>query len=724
MNSHTMQQLEKIIKKKDKECQRLTDLLKEKTMTIQKLEEAQDWSEGILAHVPGHVYWLNRDNIYLGCNDLHAKTADLDSRQQIVGKTNFDMPWAKEADAINALNNLVMSTNTSQSKEEQATIHGVWHTFISQKVPLKNKENKVIGLLGISIDITEQKLLQQSLKEAKEKAEVANKAKSEFIANMSHDIRTPLTGILGLTQEMIDVADNAHLSLLQPSHSKENDNLLLSHMVETVQEDGQYLLNAADELLQLLSEILETMRLDSGKVSEKPESFNLHELIEHNIELMQPVARHKKLTLSSEIKTSIPLYFRGLRNYLDRTILNLLSNALKFTDQGFVKINVQLLGSSTSHPGQTAELQITVEDSGAGIPKDKFETIFEHFSRLTSSYQGIYKGAGLGLYTVKRYIEAMKATINVESEVGKGTRFIINLPLIVSDHSDREKQSYRMPKKPSNVQQPKTSKKPENITKAKAKAFVLIVEDNRAAAIAIKACLKHADCAADLAENGMMALKMVQENVYDLILMDIGLPDIEGIEVTRQIRALNSPYTSKVPIIAVTGHADDPTKKAEALAAGMQAVFSKPLPLPTLEALLKQFVFHRNEDHEAVAEQMLKASANDSEIIDWEASVNIMNGDEDCVRELISMFSDDLKLSKETIAKAYASHDNETLRKELHRVRGGVAYLKLPQLDKALAQFHESVKESPQNPEQLNARYSHLQDAMKAFWNVWEKKAF
>ncbi|MBA3536178.1 MAG: response regulator [Tatlockia sp.] len=123
--------------------------------------------------------------------------------------------------------------------------------------------------------------------------------------------------------------------------------------------------------------------------------------------------------------------------------------------------------------------------------------------------------------------------------------------------------------------QPKTPQKPEQIKKINAKANVLIVEDNSAAAIAVKSCLKHADCAADLAENGMMALKRVQENVYDLILMDIGWPDIEGIEVTRQIRALNTSYTSKVPIIAISGHADDPVKKAEALAAGMQDVFSK-----------------------------------------------------------------------------------------------------------------------------------------------------
>ena len=170
------------------------------------------------------------------------------------------------------------------------------------------------------------------------------------------------------------------------------------------------------------------------------ESFDLRELVKHNIELTQPIARHKQLQLSCEIDDCIPTYLRGLRNYLHRTLLNLLSNALKFTNEGFVKIKVQLLSNNqlAYSLGDTVGLKISIQDSGIGIPEDKFETVFE---------QGLYKGAGLGLYAVKRYIEGMQATIKVESEVGQGTCFIIILPLTVSDHSGyREKISYRMSK--------------------------------------------------------------------------------------------------------------------------------------------------------------------------------------------------------------------------------------------------------------------------------------
>ncbi|WP_019218424.1 ATP-binding protein [Legionella tunisiensis] len=241
--------------------------------------------------------------------------------------------------------------------------------------------------------------------------------------------------------------------------------------------------------------------------------------------------------MSFDIEQSIPTYFSGLRHYLDRTLLNLLSNALKFTNSGFVKITVKSLDerNSSYDPGDKMNLQLMVEDSGIGIPEDKFETIFEHFSRLTPAYEGLYKGAGLGLYTVKNYIEAMNATINIESEVGKGTCFIITLPLHVSDHSDREKPPDVKPQTPTiQVSLSQHASKGEESAKTNAVASVLVVEDNPLAAKSLQVYLKRFQCAHDHAENGMEALTMVQNNDYDLILMDIGLPDVDGIEVTKK----------------------------------------------------------------------------------------------------------------------------------------------------------------------------------------------
>jgi two-component system, OmpR family, aerobic respiration control sensor histidine kinase ArcB len=696
--------------------------------------------ETLIENMPCNVYWMDSDCRMAGCNQNVLSMLNM-THEQFKGKTyeelsnlcNWPEGLAKKLknDDLHVLKtgNPIFGIEDPPIPQASDTVLN----FLTSRVPLSNNEGKVIGVAGISVDIT-------ALKEAREAAEAANKAKSEFIANMSHDLRLPLTGILGLTEGLIDVADNTLVSLQQaPStHSREivaKYQTLLKQLIDVVQEDGQLVLGSADELLQLLNEILETMRLESGKVSEKAESFDLRELVNHNIELMQAVASHRGLELISEIDEHIPRYFGGFRNYLDRTLLNLLSNGLKFTKKGFVKLKVELPAEHNKvyYPGDKVELKITVQDTGIGIPKDKFKTIFEHFSRLTPSYQGIYKGAGLGLYTVNRYIEAMEATIDVESEVGKGTSFIIKTPLTVSDHSDREKSFYRAPKpKTVPMMQPDTADKlrylaakEDKTEEAVATIKILIVEDNPIAAKSVQGTItrSYSHCVCDKVVNGKQAVKKAEENRYDFILMDIGLPDIDGIEVTKQIRAFKNPQIAQVPIVALTGHASNKEMKEEALAAGMQDVFAKPLNSATLESLMQQYVFKPEEKIASVKEtESQKIHAHErAEIIDWPKCLEQLDGDEKCLHELLAELVIDLKMSQEKLAKSYAAHDVLALRAELHRVRGGLAYLSLPQLDQAFAEFHEAVKAIPQNPKQLKKLYSQLQHAMTAFWKYTEE---
>jgi two-component system, OmpR family, aerobic respiration control sensor histidine kinase ArcB len=690
----------------------------------------------IVEKMPGNVWWKNRELCYLGCNDRVLSVLGL-SRNQFIGKTDHEL-WGKEiADELLKTDLHVLHTGETINLEEVLVEKDNTQVImLTNKSPYYDKQGNIIGIVGTSTDITARKKMEEELDKAKNSAEAASKAKSEFIANMSHDLRLPLTGILGLTEGLIDVADNTLVSLQQVSSTQMTEivakyQTLLNKIIEVVREDGQLVLDSADELLQLLNEILETVRIESGKVSEKAESFDLRELVNHNIELTQVVARHRGLELLSEIDEHIPKYFSGLRNYLDRTLLNLLGNALKFTEKGFVKLKVELQTGQSAiyHPGDNIELKLTVQDTGIGIPKDKFKTIFEHFSRLTPSYQGIYKGAGLGLYTVNHYIEAMGAKIDVESEVGKGTRFIIKLPLTVSDHSDREKKSYRAPKpKAVPMIQARPSAKKEKAKEAEktdATTRILIVEDNSVAAKSVQNKITHtySHCACDKAENGKQALKMAEENPYDFVLMDIGLPDIDGIEVTRKIRALNNPQRAQVPIVALTGHGSNYELKKEALAAGMQDVLTKPLSFSELELLMKQYIFRPEEKLASRKEtKFTKAEVQDiTLIIDWSQCLKQYSGDEKLVRELLSALAIDLKMSQEKLAKAYEAHDDEALRAELHRVRGGVVCLTLPQLDKALSEFHAAVKAIPQNPKQLEELYTQVQYAMAAFLSYTQR---
>ena len=682
--------------------------------------------KSIINALPGNYWWKDLSGRYLGCNENVSRTLQLPAPDYVIGKTDYELPWSKYADHLVKHDNEVITGEKTITKEENIlALSGELLTFLVVKTPLYNSVKKMIGTIGVSFDVTELKKAQKELEKSKSKAELASRSKSEFIANMSHDIRTPITGMLGLVQDMINTADKARASLQQQKPLKNisaNRDALLNDIVTKVQSDGDLLVGATDELLQLCNEILEVVCLETGKPSQQVESFNFHELVKHNIELLQPTAQHKKLNLFYEIADNVPTFLKGLCIYLDRSLLNLISNALKFTEKGFVKVTASLLDANMKTPqvGDTITLKLTVDDSGMGIPKDKFDTIFEHFSRLTSSYQGVYKGAGLGLYTVKRYIEAMKGQITLDSEVDKGTRFTLTLPFIVSDHADRKKESIRPPKPTPTLGIKAAKTELSEVPTEKAAATVLLVEDSVLAARAAKASLKSFGCAIDVAETGKQAVSMAQRNKYNLILMDIGLPDFTGGEATQKIRALSDPEKANVPIVALTGHAGNPDKRQEALDAGMQDVLNKPVQPLALELILNSYVFKKSNAQKAKPITTDKTTC-DVTVLDWDACVRMMQGDAAMARELLSLLASELKETAPLLAKDYANKNTTVLRDTLHRLCGGVCYLKTPQLEHALKMFQEAVKAEPQDPQHLEKTHTELQQAIATFLQTWEK---
>ena len=707
---------------------------------IQKAERKIFELDSIIAQTPGNLYWFNKDNVYLGCNEQSAKILGM-TRSETTGQ---DLRYLMKT--LKTFDNTLVDILITQGQEvirtgkpllniEEPPFAGADNKFryyLASKVPLRNKEGEIYAVIGISTDITDMKEIEVKLRDQKEKALAASKSKSEFIANMSHDLRTPITGILGMVQDMLNIANQTESSLKQEqlgAISSPKNTFLLTNIIETVQRDSQLLLSSTDELLQLCNEILEVVSLESGKSTERLESFNLRELIEHNVELLQPIAQHKKLILSHEISQAVPNYLNGLRIYLDRILLNLISNALNFTESGFVKVKARLSkANNTNHQtGDNVTLQIFVEDSGIGIPKDKLNTIFEHFSRLIPAYEGLHKGAGLGLYTVKRYVKEMKGKIVVDSDVGMGTCFTVMLPFIISDHADRVKKSIRFPKilKPA-VDATDIILKIENSSTIKeAAGNILVVEDNALATIAIQLALKSFNCSAEIAENGAQAVEKAQSGNYDLILMDIGLPDFSGVEAAKQIRALADTKKSQTPIVALTGHAGNPEKRQEFLDAGIQDVITKPAQPLALESILQRYVFKTAVEKKSLHEkeqQSLVAGSEPMIVIDYDACVRMCNGDSDFARELLLILDKDLKTTRKKLDKFYVDRDTQSLLAELHRVRGGVCYLKLPQLENALKVFYQAVKAEPQDSQQLKKTYAELQQAMNAFLETRESE--
>lgn len=367
---------------------------------------SQIYLENLIAAMPGHVYWKDKDGVYLGSNDRNAQIAGLALGTELVGKTDYDLPWKDQADKLREADIAVMKGGKPLITEESGFIAGEQYiTVLSHKAPLFDKKMRIIGTVGTSLDISELKRTQAALHDAKEKAEAANQAKSEFIANMSHDIRTPFSGILSLTQYL--------------------------EKQETDPEKKEYMkliVDTAQGLLNLLNEVLEITEVESGNHAVTFEKFSLPAVVQEIVAIMRTGIRQKGLNLVYEYPKDIPQNYIGDRLRMHRILLNIASNSLKFTDKGVIAIEVGL------HEiyGNDIVIKLAIMDTGIGIPEDKFDAIFEKFTRLGLSHQGLYKGTGLGLGIVKQYLNDLKGTIKVQSKLGKGTTFTCFIPLKIA----------------------------------------------------------------------------------------------------------------------------------------------------------------------------------------------------------------------------------------------------------------------------------------------------
>ncbi len=366
------------------------------------LEEKIRHLDSIIALLPGHVYWLDRSNVLEGCNDLQAQALKLSSRKAIIGKRILDLLPYDQAIALDSVNLRVMETGEPYTGEEKADMASGPGIYLSKKVPLYGQTGEVIGLLGVSFDITDRKRMEKELKLAKEKAELADQTKTDFIRNIEHDIRTPLCGIKSVTK---------YLETIETDAKK-----------KTFLSDIEI---ATNELLNYLDNIMEFSQINTGASPVILKEFDLEQVIKGIINLELAAAKDKRLELILNYEAGLPNKVIGDRFRLHRMLLNLVNNAIKFTDHGYVKINVSLVEQVTENE---VVLRIAVEDTGIGIAKKNHELIYEKFTRCDPSNKGIYKGTGLGLWIVKQFIMDLDGQIYLESELGKGSQFTCVLP--------------------------------------------------------------------------------------------------------------------------------------------------------------------------------------------------------------------------------------------------------------------------------------------------------
>jgi two-component system, OmpR family, aerobic respiration control sensor histidine kinase ArcB len=516
--------------------------------------------ETIVSKSPCYVYWKNEDFIYMGCNELLATALNLPTTDYIVGKTDYDFGWDLEkVIQYRIIDEDIIKTGKAKLNFEEIITNadGSITILLVNKMPILDDNNNVIGIVGISIDITERKEMECDLFKAKEQAEVASQAKTNFLENMRHDIRNPLAGVVGCAR------------LLQEEKDPEKSQKFIQGIIDSSQE-----------VLDFLNAILESFNASSGNIPLVMNKFDLRETLNKVITLHQSMAIQKQLALTLDIDAAIPKFLVGdsVRTY--RIILELLVNALKFTHEGYVQV-IAKLAKKDNHE---LILKIIVEDTGIGIPEDKQQDLFLRFTRLTPSCEGIYKGSGLGLSIAKQFLDDLKAEIYIDSCVGKGTKFACIIPF---KEALLEEDAFADIDIPVNVTATHTAATGAAFSKEKndewiqdllkPKRHVLLIEDNPIATLIAKSILQDNNCDVETAKDGTTAVMKATSDKYDLIFVDIGLADIDGYEVTRRIRAFEQTSNEgQACIIGLTAHVDA-HRSQTALDAGMNFVLEKPL---------------------------------------------------------------------------------------------------------------------------------------------------
>jgi PAS domain S-box-containing protein len=393
------------------------------------------------------------------------------------------------------------------------------------------KNNQPLRYISTIQDITQHKLIQNELEQAKELAEQSVKVKEQFLANMSHEIRTPLNGIMGFARLLEDT-----------SLSREQ------------QEYVRVLRTSGDNLLHIINDILDLSKIASGKIEFEEISFVMRDVVNSAFVLMKSKADEKGLSFHHSIDKKIPDSVVGDPLRLNQILLNLISNSIKFTEDGRVDVQVKLLAEDR----KTAVLGFTVKDTGIGIPQDKIGTIFESFTQASTNTTRKYGGTGLGLTISKQLIELQGGVIEVSSEEGVGTTFTFSLKFSKTSAHVRESTG--------------TPAQPQDSINTR-QLHILLAEDNPINQLLTKTVLGKWGFKLDMVENGLQVIEMMKKNNYDLVLMDLQMPEMDGYETTTYIR--NKLGNKKIPIIAMTADA----MKGEAekcMSAGMNNFISKP----------------------------------------------------------------------------------------------------------------------------------------------------
>ena len=527
--------------------------------------------------------------------------------------------------------------------------------------PLYNDRGEQTGSLGIHLDITQQKKLEIELNQAKEDAESSNRSKEVFLANMSHEIRTPMNGILGMARQL----------------EKSSLNLDQKFYLNTIT-------SAADDLLIILNDILDISKIEAGKLQIENTHLDIADVAQRTKNILSAKAEEKGLKFNVFIDKSISISLSGDPTRLNQVLINLAGNSVKFTEKGTVTIECKLINEDS----ERQLIEFNIRDTGIGMSAEYMDTIFDKFTQEDKNVARKYGGTGLGMSISKQLVELMGSELTIQSHQGVGTAVIFQLELDKIEESNKSSRKvYKYD--PEQIQEKVKGKK------------ILIAEDNEINQLVVCTSLDFIGLQYDIANDGAEAIDAIQKNEYDLILMDINMPIMDGIKATQIIR---NEYNRKIPIIALTANALEGASKTY-LQSGMNDYLAKPFVEEDLFDVLNKWIVNEySKNKTEVAPEPIS-----TELYNLAKLEKISRGNKAFVDKMLNLFVTHITQALHEISTAYAAKDLETVYKTAHRIKPTLSDLDITHSKDQIIEI-EKLAKAGKDSEELSQLISAVKD--------------
>ncbi len=601
------------------------ELDRQKRESVVQLKKLENRLSTIVGNTPVILFMLDKHGVFKMGLGKHWERFKV-NKQFVLGQ-NIQEVYDEYPAFIDAQNNAL----NGEAQSISININNIIFEIVL--TPLLDSKNEVKEVLGLAHDVTERALSEMSLIKSKKLAENAAKMKEEFIANMSHEIRTPMNAIVGF----INLLEETKLNDVQRDY------------VESV-------MISSENLLSLINSILDFSKIESGTFTHESETFDLNHVINSIDKVLLLKVIEKKITFSQNVAATVPLELIGDANRLYQVLTNLLANSIKFTEKGSVSLNIDCLKVEDG----IANLRFTVKDTGIGIPEAMIHKVFDSFTQVNPESNRKYGGTGLGLSIVKKIVKQLKGSISLTSKLRVGTEFIIEIPFKIAD--DFQERKNRLGKSTKHL------KLPEGVK-------ILLAEDNVMNQKLVLLILKKFKVTVDLAETGVEAIKALKSNDYDLILMDIQMPDMDGIEATKIIRKEFSDKKKNIPIIAMTAHAFQ-EELDKCLIVGMNDHIIKPIDT-------ELFINKVNACLEKGDNQLS---------LDLTYLSNMFNDDYEMITEICNTFMEEMPEILNDIQIGIVQHNGEHTARMAHKAKASFKMMGMDKTVESLIQMEKYSK--------------------------------